>query len=123
MTSDYRKIMYNSGDIFLPKYIIKQLDKYIYTTQNHSFYINGWSILHFISGVVIGAIYLYLHNPFSYYFYIMLLIHTLWELWQIFIGMSKPWKLTGYSNLIDTFVDTMFFLFGSYLIFQIYKNL
>jgi len=44
----------------------------------------------------------------------------MWELWQMLIGMSKPWKLKGDSNLIDTFVDTFVFMLGAYISIQIY---
>jgi hypothetical protein len=113
--------LYNSGDIFLPAPIKKMLDKYIYTTSNNSFYINGWTFLHYFSGMIIGAIYLYLGKKISfYYYYKLFIIHTIWELWQMLIGMSKPWKLTGHSNLIDTFVDTFVFMLGAYVTLQIY---
>ena len=37
----------------------------------------------------------------------------MWEFWQIIIGMSRPYSLTGRSNLIDTFVDTILFMSGA----------
>jgi hypothetical protein len=40
----------------------------------------------------------------------------MWELWQMLIGMAKPYKLTGRSNLIDTIMDTIFFMFGAYFV-------
>lgn len=123
MKIDWGKIIYNSGDVFLPEPVKKILDKSIITTQNHSFYLNGWSIVHFLSGIIIGAIYLYLGKPMEFYYFKMLVIHTIWELWQMLIGMSKPWKLTGDSNLIDTFVDTILFMLGTYVVLLIYKNL
>ena len=45
----------------------------------------------------------------------MLIIHTIWEVWQIFIGMSKPFSLTGDNNSIDIFVDTAAFMLGTYI--------
>jgi hypothetical protein len=116
MAIDWEKAIYNSGDVFLPKPIKQILDKSIYMTSDYSFYINGWTIIHFLSGIIIGAIYIYLGKPLNFYMYKMFVIHTIWELWQMLIGMSKPWKLTGDSNLIDTFVDTFVFLLGSYLL-------
>jgi len=123
MAIDWNKIIYNSGDIFLPTNIKKILDYDIYTTKNHSFYISGWSILHFVVGMVIGFIYLYLDKDKLFYFYKMLIIHTMWELWQMLIGMSKPWELTGNSNLIDTFVDTLCFMSGAYIVYKIYNKI
>lgn len=117
---DWHKMLYNSGDFFLPKSIKELLDKSFYMTKNHSFYINGWTFVHYFSGVLVGAIYLYLNKPIHSYYIYLLILHTLWELWQVFIGMAKPWKLTGHSNLIDTFVDTIVFMLGAYITFQLY---
>ena len=50
----------------------------------------------------------------------MFIIHTIWELWQMLIGMSKPYKLTGRSNLIDTIMDTIFFMVGAYIVRKYY---
>lgn len=122
MDLDWNKILYNSGDFFLPKSFIKILDKNIYMSVNNSFYINGWTIIHYFSGLLLGFLYLYLYKNIYFYYYILFIIHTLWELWQIFIGMAKPWKLTGSSNLIDTFVDTFFFMFGTYTILQLFTS-
>jgi len=46
----------------------------------------------------------------------------MWELWQILIGMSKPYKLSGRSNLIDTVMDTLFFMSGAYVIRVYYRG-
>ena len=117
---NWNQMIYNSGDFFFPKFIINILDKYIYVTQNNSFYINGWTLLHYFSGMILGAVYLYLDKELKFYYYKLFIIHTLWELWQMLIGMSKPWKLTGDSNLIDTFVDTTVFMIGTYITLKLY---
>jgi hypothetical protein len=122
MNINWGEIIYNSGDVFLPKYLKQNLDKHFITTQNHSFYLNGWSFIHFLTGVLFGTIYLYFGKPIEFYYFKLFIIHTIWELWQMLIGMSKPWKLTGDSNLIDTFVDTFLFMLGTYIVFIIYKN-
>lgn len=118
---DWHKMLYNSGDVFLPNSIKTLLDKNFYMTNNYSFYINGWTFMHYFSGILLGAIYLYFKKPIQSYYIYLLIIHTIWELWQVFIGMAKPWKLTGHSNLIDTFVDTIVFMLGAYMVFQIYS--
>jgi hypothetical protein len=123
MNIDWEKMIYKSGDFFLPKPIKQFLDKSVYMTDNYSFYINGWSFVHFFSGMLVGALYIYLDKPMKFYYYKMFVIHTIWELWQMLIGMSKPWKLTGDSNLIDTFVDTIVYMFGSYLTLVLFIDL
>lgn len=120
MIIDWNKMIYNSGDFFLPKSVINILNLYIYNSKNNSFYINGWSFIHFLSGIFLGALYLYLNKSITFYYYNLFIIHTIWELWQMLIGMSKPWKLTGDSNLIDIFVDTIVFMFGAYIIFKFF---
>jgi hypothetical protein len=118
---DWETMIYHSGDFFLPKPIKQFLDKNIYMTNNYSFYVNGWTFIHYFSGMLVGAIYLYLGKPIHFfYYYYLFIIHTIWELWQMLIGMSKPYKLTGDSNLIDTFVDTIVFMFGAYITLQLY---
>jgi hypothetical protein len=73
--------------------------------------------------MILGAVYLYLDKGLNFYYYYLFIIHTIWELWQMLIGMSKPWKLTGDSNLIDTFVDTIFFMIGTYITLKLYYTI
>lgn len=113
------KLIYNSGDVFLPKEVRDLLAKGIYFDSTSTFYLNGWTLLHFISGIVVGYIYIYYNKPLNIYYYKLFIIHTIWELWQMLIGMSKPWKLTGNSNLLDTIVDTLVFMLGGYVIKQL----
>jgi hypothetical protein len=114
------KILFNSGDVFLPMHVKSVLNTYLYNTPNHSFYINGWSILHLLSGIFLGAIYLFLGKEESFFFYHLFILHTIWELWQVFIGMAKPWRRTGDSNLIDSIVDTVMFMIGAYFTLHVY---
>ena len=116
MDKEYiKKIIYSSGDIFLPENVKTILKKDIIGSSKKTFYIYGWSINHFISGMLIGYIYLYFKYDVTRYALNMLIIHTLWEVWQILIGISKPYKLIGENNLIDTIVDTLLFMCGSYI--------
>ncbi len=43
------------------------------------------------------------------------LVHSLWELWQIAIGMSRPFLMSGNNNFLDLFVDTALFMTGVWL--------
>ena len=117
MNKEYiNNIIYNSGDGFLPEKIKYLLGIDLIGSSKKTFYGSGWSILHFISGILIGYIYLYLDNDRRLYYYKMFILHTFWELWQALIGMSRPYKLTGRSNLVDTILDTIFFIFGAYVV-------
>lgn len=112
-------LVYNSGDFFLPKPIKQMLDKHIYDTPTKLLYVNGWTFIHFISGILFGMLYLYLgkRTDFYYYYYYLFIIHTIWELWQMLIGMTKIWELTG---IIDTLMDTFVFMLGAYFLLQTY---
>lgn len=111
----YSYLFINSADFFLPKPIVNLLNTNFYKLSNYSFYINGWTFIHFLSGMLLGIIYLNLYstNYYNLYFYSLFIIHTIWELWQMLVKVSKPWKLTGDSNLIDTLVDTFVFMCGA----------
>ncbi len=117
MTKMYvQNIIYNSGDVFLPERVKKLLSTDFIGTSTKTFYVSGWSIVHFINGIILGYLYLYFKGNRKQYFFKMLILHTIWELWQMLIGMSKPYMLTGRSNLIDTIMDTLFFMLGAFIV-------
>jgi hypothetical protein len=113
-----QRILYNSGDVFLPENIKQILGTDIIGSSKKTFYVSGWSIIHFLNGIIIGFFYLYFKYDIKFYTISLLFIHTLWEIWQIIIGMAKPYKLTGRSNLIDSILDTVFFMSGAYINFN-----
>ena len=113
--------IYSSGDAFLPTKIINILGTDLIGTSKKTFYISGWSIIHLINGIMIGWLYLYFKWDSRLYFYKLFILHTLWELWQMLIGMAKPYTLTGASNLIDTIMDTTFFMLGAYIARKYYQ--
>jgi len=65
----------------------------------------------------LGLMYIKLGYNMKTYFLNLFIIHTIWEYWQIYIGMSKPLRLTYHNNLIDIIFDTVIFMLGSYLSF------
>ncbi len=119
MYPSLQDIIYSSGDVFLPEKVKKILRTDLIGTSKKTFYVSGWSILHFINGIIIGYIYLYFNGDRKLYFYKLFIIHTIWEFWQMLIGMSNPFKLTDSNNLIDIIMDTIFFMLGAY-IFTLY---
>lgn len=117
MDKEYiKEIIYSSGDVFLPEKARNILEKELIGKYENTFYIAGWSIVHFISGLIFGYIYLSMKGSNRSYIFNMFIFHSTWEIWQMLIGMSKPYKLTGRSNLVDTLVDTLIFLTGAYII-------
>jgi hypothetical protein len=120
--SNLNNVLYKSGDVFLPKGMVQFLDHGFYFDNQQRFYINLWTGLHFLSGIIVGSVVSkYVAEP-AYFFIICLIIHTLWESWQVYIGMSKPWLLSGSSNLIDSVVDTIAFMGGVALFFYKLKK-
>ena len=113
-------VIYNSGDVFLPEQVKNILGTDLIGSSKKSFYVSGWSIVHLISGIIFGYIYLYLKWDIRLYTFKLFILHTIWEMWQILIGMSKPYKLTGRSNLIDIIMDTVFFMSGAYIVRCLY---
>lgn len=119
-TPTWREIIYSSGDVFLPEPIKNLLGKLLFKYPNvkddYVFYIQGWSIVHFVSGVVFGYLYSKIGGSALNYYYYALIAHAWWELWQIIIGMSKPLMLSGRNSIVDIVVDTLLFMFGAYLV-------
>ena len=123
MDNEYiKKIIYSSGDIFLPESVKTILLTEIIGSMKKTFYITVWSVIHFINGIIVGYLYLFFKYDIKRYAIIMLIIHTCWEFWQILIGMSKPYNLTGQNNLVDIIVDTLLFMLGAYITLKIYKH-
>lgn len=108
-------IFYRSGDVFLPKAVRDLLERGIYLDDKQAIYVNGWTGIHFLSGYIAGVVYMKIGKPLENYYWNLFIIHTIWEIWQVFIGMAKPWRLEGASNLIDTIIDTLAFMIGAYL--------
>ena len=116
---DLHKMIYKSGDFFVPQSVKKILDTLLYKSSNYSFYVEIWHIVHFVTGFLFGLIYMYLgYNTHTYYLNLFI-IHTIWEYWQAYIGMSKPLRLTYHNNLIDILFDTFIFMVGSYIAFTL----
>jgi hypothetical protein len=120
--NNIQNIIYSSGDVFLPEKVKKILERDLIGNTKKTFYVSNWSIVHLINGIIVGFIYLYFKWDSRLYTLKLFIIHTIWELWQMLIGMSNPLKLTGRSNLIDTIMDTIFFMIGAYIIRIFFKS-
>lgn len=118
-----REIIYSSGDVFLPDSIKEFLQTELIGSSRDTFYISVWSIVHFLSGIFIGFFYLFMKWSVPAYMLNMFVLHTIWECWQILIGMSKPYRITGRSNLIDTIIDTLVFMLGAYIALLVHQSL
>jgi len=92
---------YASGDLFLPKEVRNILETYIIGNDTSLVYITLWSFMHSLSGVLFR----FVNNSLQDY----IVVHTIWELWQIYIGMTPIHTARG---VIDIFVDTLMGIIG-----------
>jgi hypothetical protein len=102
-------IVYRSGNLFLEKNSRIFLKQYWVGDDHSVFYITNWTFVHMLSGVV-AVIALEQAGVRSLYL-TCLILHTLWELWQLFIGMT-PLSVRG---MVDIIVDTIAFMVGVWL--------
>lgn len=93
----------------LLKYIIGDDDSFIYIT--------GWSVLHFTWGIFLGVVILikqYAERRLTLTNYIveLLIIHSLWELYQLSIEITPYWTKRAWW---DISTDTVMFMIGTLL--------
>lgn len=112
--------LFQSGDLFLSKQMRSFLETFLYGSYKYSIYITLWSIVHLLSGIIVAYTFRYykVTEPYLKGF----AIHSLWELWQIYIGMSHPYNFTGKNNIFDILLDTGFFMFGMWLVYNVYSS-
>jgi hypothetical protein len=114
MILTYKDILKRSGDLFIYGDLKKLLDYYYIGNNNSIFYINNWSIIHFISGIIISLILKYIYKQSRNEIIIKsFIIHCIWEIWQIIILNTYIYKL---RDQIDTLNDTILFMIGVLLI-------
>lgn len=111
-------ILYRSGDVFLPKSVRTILERYHIGDSKSVFYLTNWSIVHLVSGIVTGWV-LVSYAPNLPYYTTGFAIHTLWEFWQIYIGMT-PWKTA--RGQMDILVDTAMFMTGMFFFLPLFTG-
>jgi hypothetical protein len=118
-TYNLENILFKSGDLFLPKQVRDFLEYYYVGNDRSILYITNWTIIHFLSGVL-TAYFLRERTRYSdtRIYLIAFLIHTLWELWQIF-GENTP--IGTLRGQIDVLVDTAAYMLGAWAYIQFKK--
>lgn len=96
---------YASGDLFLPKSVRTFLETYVIGDDKSLVYISLWSFMHSFSGVLFS----FVSDSLQGY----IVVHTVWELWQIYIGMTPIHTARG---VIDIFTDTFMGILGFLLV-------
>jgi hypothetical protein len=102
---NWEKVLFRSGDLFLPTSVRGFLETYWIGNDTSIFYISWWTFIHFISGILTG----WILSDFTYYYIYGFLIHTIWELWQIIGKNTKYWTTRGQ---VDVLVDTISYMLG-----------
>lgn len=109
MQPDKTSLLYRSGNLFLNAKTRHTLQYYFVGDDNSLFYINGWTVVHWLSGIIFAALITDFSKVLRYNIYsIGLIVHTIWELWQLVIGMTA----INLRGIIDITMDTCVFLFG-----------
>lgn len=106
----FKDLLFLSGDLFLPKSVRTVLEHYWVGNNRSLLYITNWSILHIVSGILIGY-YLDTYQPTYSYYSTGFWIHTVWEIWQILVKNTPYWTLRG---KLDVITDTVLFMGGMF---------
>jgi hypothetical protein len=109
----YQDILFRSGDLFLPTPVRNFLEYYYIGDNKSVFYVTNWSLVHFFTGILVASFLLkrkkmYRINNLEIIL-ITFIIHTIWELWQIYGKNTPIYTLRGQ---IDVLVDTAFYMTG-----------
>jgi hypothetical protein len=100
--------LFLSGDLFLPKRLRDALERYHFGNNTSLVYITNWSLLHAVSGILVGYMLIKYYSTYNYY-WTGFWIHTGWEVWQILVKNTPYWTLRG---KIDVVVDTLMYMGG-----------
>jgi hypothetical protein len=111
MSYTTQDILFRSGDLFLPFAVRRFLEHYTIGTDTSLFYINNWSIIHLLSGILVAHLSIR-YMPEKNVYIQALIIHTIWELWQI---LGKNTAIGTLRGKLDVLVDTAFFMGGVWL--------
>lgn len=103
-----KDLLFLSGDLFLPKRVRNVLETYHYGSDRSLVYITNWSLLHVLSGILVGYILIQYYPEYDYY-WTGFWVHTIWEIWQILVKNTPYWTLRG---RIDVVTDTVVYMLG-----------
>lgn len=101
-------ILFRSGDVFLPKPVRMVLERYHYGNDTSLLYITNWTLIHALSGMLVGWI-LITYYPRKDYYWTGFMVHNVWEAWQILVKNTPYWTWRG---RLDVVMDTLFFMGG-----------
>lgn len=106
------------GDLLVPDPINRGLSTYILGNDQTQIYISLWSVNHLLSGIMVGYMLRY-HTEIRTQekrYMTGIIIHTLWEFFQIAVENTE---LTNLRGQIDVVMDTVLFMLGMMLVEEI----
>lgn len=103
----YEDILFKSGDLFLPKSVRSLLEYYYVGNDKTVFYITNWTVIHFLSGILFA--YLFKFFSIAEILISTFLVHSIWELWQIY---GENTKISTLRGQVDVLVDTIAYMIG-----------
>lgn len=112
---DKHSYWYRSGDLFLGERLRRALETFLVGDYTTPIYITYWSVLHFVSGLLVAHALRWWGQTAASAYWIGLGLHTVWEGWQVFIGMANPMRLIGHNGLVDILMDTALFMAGMWV--------
>ena len=111
-------VLFRSGDVFLPKQVHHVLERYHYGGDQSLLYLTNWSLVHAVSGIIVGWI-LLLRYPAMSYYWTGFWVHNAWEAWQILVKNTPYWTWRG---RLDVVTDTVFFMGGMLLVARLFTG-
>ncbi len=114
MKSSKETLAWRLGDAFVPEPFRTRL--YIpwfeaQLNETTKIELNYWSWVHFASGMLFAL--LFRHRPLGTAWH-WLAVHSLWELYQVSIGMTDLRDTNRNTEIIDIIFDTAFAMAGFY---------
>lgn len=116
---DKQSYLYRSGDLFAAASVRRFLETFLVGSYRTPVYLTYWSVLHFVSGILTAYVLVRVDStllPKVSPYWVGLGLHTLWEGWQVLIGMSHPLRLTGHNGFVDFVMDTALFMVGMWVV-------
>lgn len=101
MEKDRTTLLKRMSDAFFPRDFVNFLSGTVFLKIGDTGIINGWTFIHFISGMISGFVFNgnVLHG---------LIAHSLWETFQFFSSDNK----LDFESVMDIAMDTLAFYLG-----------
>jgi hypothetical protein len=111
MQEQIENTFWKTRDLFLPYELRKFLGHYYIGNDKSTFYITNWSIVHFISGMILAFFLFFVYGKNVQRIFIMVfLLHTIWEAFQLYVHNTDN---KTFRDKLDIVVDTCMSMLGA----------